>query len=95
MRLNTPIRTLSVRDVTGQRHVRVHDIPLDYTVGEVIDGILPRMELNRLDSGGAPVAFEARLEREGRQLNRTEKVGDSLVEDDEMVLLPRITAGAH
>ena len=38
-----------------------------------------------------PVA--ARLDREGRHLHRTELVGDTLKENDEIVLHPQIMAG--
>ncbi len=91
MRLNT--LSITARDVTGQRRVRARDIPGDFSVAEMVDGLLPRMQLNRLDQSGSPILFEARLEREGRHLNRAEVVGDVLQNEDEVVLHPRIMAG--
>lgn len=89
MRLN-----ITARDVTNQRHVRVQKIPSDYTVGELTDELLPKMQLNRLDPGGQPIHFDVRLERDGgRHLNRTEFVGDALQDNDEVVFMPRIMAG--
>lgn len=89
--------TLSIiaRDITGQKRFRAREIPGDYSVGEVVDGLLPRMQLNHVDQFGAAVKFEARLEREGRHLNRTEVVGEVLRNEDELVLHPRIMAGGR
>jgi hypothetical protein len=42
---------------------------------------------------GQPIVYTARLNREGRQLNASERVGDALVEQDEIVLAPSIDAG--
>jgi hypothetical protein len=91
MRLNT--LSITARDITGQKRYRASDIPGDYSVGDVVDGLLPRMSLNRLDQNGSPIKFEARLDREGRHLNRAEIVGEVLQDEDEVVLHPRIMAG--
>ena len=80
-------------DVTGQNQVEVDDLPIDSTVGEVLDGLVPRMRLPRNDSGGRPLTYHARLEREGRHLNRSERVGDALQPNDRVVLQPNIDAG--
>ena len=93
MRLNT--LSITARDITGQKRLRARDIPGDFSVGEVVDGLLPRMQLNRLDQNGAPIRFEARLDREGRHLNPGEIVGDVLKDEDEVVLHPRIMAGGN
>ena len=90
---NTQKLTIRARDITGQKRVRIRDIPIEYSVGDVVDGLLPRMNLNRFDPSGSPVRFEARLEREGRHLNRAELIGQALLDEDEVVLHPRITAG--
>ena len=84
---------ITAGDVTGQRRVSVKAIPFEYTVGEVVDGLLPRLQLNRFDRGGEPIQFDARLEREGRHVHRTELAGDAFRPDDHLVLHPRIMAG--
>jgi hypothetical protein len=80
-------------DITGNNQVDVDDLPLDLTIGETIDGLVPRMNLPRVDGGGRPLTYHARLEREGRHLNRSERVGDALHPLDRVVLQPNIDAG--
>ena len=87
--------SLTASDVTGQKNVAVRDVPVEYSIGEVIDGLLPQMQLNRLDRAGQPVNYDVRLHREGRHLHRSELVGDSLQPDDHLVLHPRIMAGGE
>ena len=82
-------------DVTGQRSVDVRGIPVEQSIGQLVDGLLPRMNLHRLDRSGSPIHFDARLEREARHLHRSERVGDSLQPGDHVVLHPRIMAGAN
>jgi hypothetical protein len=45
------------------------------------------------DRAGRELEYRARLEREGRQLHSSERVGEVLRRDDEIVLTPRIHAG--
>ena len=85
--------SIRASDVTGQKSVAVRDIPTDHSVGEVLDGLLPRMNLNRLDRGGNSIQYDVRLDREGRHLHRSELVGDVLQPDDHVTLHPRIMAG--
>jgi hypothetical protein len=93
MRFNT--LSITARDITGQKRFRARDIPGDYLVGDVVDGLLPRMQLDHRDQSGSPIKFEARRERGGLHLNRAEIVGEVLKEDDELVLTPRIMAGGE
>jgi len=51
------------------------------------------MGLGTRDHAGQELEYRARLEREGRQLHSSERVGDVLKEADEIVLTPRIHAG--
>ena len=80
-------------DVTGQNQVDVDELPVDLTIGEALDGLVPRMQLPRMDSTGRPLTYHARLEREGRHLNRAERIGDALQPNDRLVLQPNIDAG--
>lgn len=89
--LTVPIR---VSDVTGQRQVDVKDAPNDATIGELIDGLLPRMNLPINDNGGRALSYQAMLDRAGRHLHASELVGDNLVPNDRLVLQPEINAGA-
>ena len=90
--VKVPIR---VSDVTGQKVVDVSDVPTDATIGELIEGLLPRMSMPRNDNGGRLLAYQARLDREGRHLHTSEVVGDALMPHDRLVLQPEINAGAR
>ena len=83
-----------VSDVSGQNTVRASGVPRSSTVSEMLDGLLAKMGLARIDSEGRPLNYQARLEREGRHLHGSERVGDALQEDDELTLAPNIDAGA-
>lgn len=89
--LTVPIR---VSDVTGQKSVDVKDVPRDATIGELIEGLLPRMNMPRNDNGGRTLAYQARLDRDGRHLHSSEVVGDALEANDRLTLQPEINAGA-
>jgi hypothetical protein len=84
---------LQASDLTGQRLVKVADAPTDATIGELVDGLLPRMNLPRNDNGGKPLTYHARLDREGRHLHASELVGETLQPNDRLVLHPEIHAG--
>jgi hypothetical protein len=90
----TPTRGLTIQasDISGQKVVTVRDIPLDSTIGLLIDDLVHRMELiGRTD--GRPTVYTARLDREGRHLNASERVSDALEPGDKLVLTPDIDAG--
>jgi hypothetical protein len=91
----SPATTLDVlaRDVTGQKKFRLRAVPTNASVGELVRGALARMGLGTRDHAGEELEYRARLEREGRQLHSSERVGDVLQEADEIVLTPRIHAG--
>jgi hypothetical protein len=84
---------IQASDVTGLNQVAIDDLPTDTSIGEMLDGLVPRMQLPRNDSAGRPLTYHARLDREGRSLNRSERVGDVLLQDDRVVLQPNIDAG--
>ena len=81
------------QDATGQRQVTLKKVPAGATVLELTQRLLSRMGLVREDVTGAPLQYQARLEREGRHLGDTELVADALKPDDRLTLQPRINAG--
>jgi hypothetical protein len=85
---------LQVSDVSGQKLASVNQVPQDATVGELVQGLLAQMSLPQNDVGGRPLTYHARLEREGRHLHASERVGDALQTGDRVVLQPNIDAGA-
>jgi len=85
--------SVTVSDVSGQKVFRVPKAPADATVGELVQGLLSQMNLPAHDSNGQPLAYQARLEREGRHLNAAERVGDALETGDRLMLQPNIDAG--
>ena len=87
------IDLLEVSDITGQKRAEVRGAPSDATVDELIQGLLSDMKINRIDSEGRPLNFQVRLEREGRHLLGSERLGDAVRNGDELVLQPNIDAG--
>jgi len=84
---------LEVSDVSGQKVYSVSNAPADGTVGELVHEMLGKMNLPRNDASGVPLAYQARLEREGRHLNASERIGDALEQGDRLTLQPNIDAG--
>ena len=84
---------LHVQDVTGQKARMMSGIKPDATVGQLIDDVLAKMALPETDSDGRPISYFGRLEREGRQLHRTEILGDAVQTDDRITLMPNVEAG--
>jgi hypothetical protein len=84
---------LTVSDVSGQKVFRVPKAPPEATVGELVHSLLSQMNLPANDTNGQPLAYAARLEREGRHLNAAERVGDALEAGDKLMLQPNIDAG--
>jgi hypothetical protein len=84
---------LRASDVSGQKLAEARRVPGDATVGELVSGLLTRMNLPRNDVNGRPLRYQARLERAGRHLLSSELVGESLQEDDRLTLQPNVDAG--
>lgn len=84
---------LTALDVSGTKRFRARAIAPDATVGELVETLVPRMHLPRLDASQRPLNYHARLEREGRHLNESERVGDALQPGDEISLHPNVDAG--
>lgn len=87
------IQLLDVSDVSGQKRLTVDECERDATVGELVERLLAEMDLARQDREGRAVTYHARLEREGRHLHASERVGDALQPGDRLVLQPSIDAG--
>lgn len=84
---------LEISDVSGQKVFSVSNAPTSNTVGELVNEMLGKMNLPRNDASGAPLTYQARLEREGRHLNASERIGDALERGDRLTLQPNIDAG--
>jgi hypothetical protein len=84
---------LTARDASGQRKYAVRDVRGDFTVQELISGLIPKMGLPTEDSTGTPQSFHAFLERDGRHLRSSETIGEVLKNEDEIILHPDIQAG--
>lgn len=89
----TPEIELEVSDVSGQKVFKVANAPTDHSVGQLVEEMVSRLHLPRNDSSGAPLAYAARLEREGRHLNASERIGDALEPRDRITLHPNVDAG--
>lgn len=81
-------------DFAGQQRYQVVGYPRDATVGDLVRDLVARMGLKRADAQGRPFTWHPRLEREGRHLLQSERVGDVFLESgvDEIRLVPNIDA---
>lgn len=84
---------LFVKDVSQQKALKLSRVPEDSTVGELVSSVVGELSLPPNDSSGNPVAYAARLEREGRQLHAAERVGDACKTEDQLTIQPNIDAG--
>ena len=84
-----------VSDVSGQKLLNVSGVPVDATVGELVQGLIGRMRLPVNDAGGRPLTYHARLDREGRHLQGTERVAETVRSGDRVVLQPNVDAGGR
>jgi hypothetical protein len=86
---------IQVSDMTGQKLFRAPAVPVDASIGQMVRTLLEKLGLPATDSAGRPLAFRARLTREARFLNGSDRVGDVLEPDDHLTLSPNIQAGGR
>jgi hypothetical protein len=84
---------LEASDVSGQKTARIKDVPIDWSVGELVQGLLNQMNLPQNDTAGRPLTYHVLLEREGRHLHGSEVVGEAMETGDKVILQPNIDAG--
>jgi hypothetical protein len=82
-----------VVDTTGQRRFRASDVRRDMTVGEAFKRFLPRLGLGSRDRTGAPQTFRMRLDREGRNLFPSQRIGDAVENGAQVTVERSIQAG--
>ncbi|MFH1681962.1 MAG: hypothetical protein ABIH26_15140 [Candidatus Eisenbacteria bacterium] len=85
--------TIEATDVSRQKRLSVSDLGIETTVGELVQGLMEELRMPTSDTAGRPLAYHARLEREGRHLHASETVGEALESGDLVTLLPNIEAG--
>ena len=84
-----------VSDVSGQKLLNVSGVPVDATIGELVQGLIGKMRLPANDAGGRPLTYHAWLDREGRHLQATERVAETVRSGDRVVLQPNVDAGGR
>ena len=84
---------LKVSDVSKQKMASINDVPAEATVGELVKGLLKELRLPANDNDGRSLSYQALLQRESRHLNATERIGDALIDGDELTLQPNVDAG--
>ena len=85
---------VQVTDVSGQKSYRFDGVEPDATVGELLRRMVPELRMPTNDTAGRPLAYQVRLDREGRHLHSAERIGDAVQTDDQLTILPNIDAGA-
>jgi hypothetical protein len=86
------ITNITATDLTGQKRVRAR-APMAATMGDFVEGLLPKLRLPSLDPSGRALTYHARVDRLGRHAHASETVGEVLVPDDQITLHPNIDAG--
>jgi hypothetical protein len=89
----TATMTVKFRDFSGQKSFRARGVTTQSRVDELVRGAISEMGLRTHSEQGEAVNYHARLDREGRHLLASERVGQALLDQDELVLHPNIDAG--
>jgi len=87
------VPNITASDLTGQKRARAKRVPIDSTMGDLIQDLLPRLQLPSQDSGGRTLTYHARVDRLGRHAHSSELVGEVLIPNDEITLHPNVDAG--
>jgi len=86
--------TLTVSDVSRQRVRHIEDVPRETTAAEIVQSYLDDLGIPAIEpETGRSLTYRAMLPREGRHLRPNERIGDSLEQNDWVVLQPNIDAG--
>jgi hypothetical protein len=80
-------------DVTGQKRVRAKRVRMESSMQELLEALVPRLQLPVQDAAGRPLTYHARLDREGRHVHASEVVGEALLPNDTLTLQPNVDAG--
>ena len=93
--INTPTRELDllISDVSRQKKAMIREVPMDSTVTDLVDQVVPQVGLPRNDVAGRPLVYKAWRERGGIQFRGDERVIDVFQPEDRAVLQPNIEAG--
>jgi len=93
--INTPTRELDllISDVSRQKKAVIREVPMDSTVTDLVDQVVPQVGLPRNDVAGRPLVYKAWRERGGIQFRGDERVIDVFQPEDRAVLQPNIEAG--
>ena len=86
------VPNVTATDLTGAKRVRAK-APMDSTMGDFIQELLPRLRLPSQDSAGRALTYHARVNRLGRHAHSSEVVSTVLVENDQITLHPNVDAG--
>jgi molybdopterin converting factor small subunit len=88
----TATMCLAVRDATGQQEFDA-EVPSDATWGEVLPELIESLDLPDRGPDDQTI-WAGRVDCDGgRYLHASEVVGDVLADQDEVVLMPEVTAG--
>ena len=93
MIMPTEFAELTAADVSGQNTFTLRRAGRGQTVSELLERVVPGMRLPTRDGDGNEILYQARVDRLGRHLHATERIGDVLEEQDRLTIQPDIQAG--
>ena len=85
---------LFASDASGQRKFSVSNFPRTAKIHDLVKSLIPQMGLSANDSAGRPLDYQAFNRREHCHLRGSEKIGEALLDGDEIAILPDIQAGS-
>ena len=80
-------------DASGQRKFSINNFPRTAKIRDLVKSLIPQMGLSSKDTAGRPLAYQAFSRREHCHLRGSDTVGKTLLDGDEISLLPDIQAG--
>ena len=85
---------ITATDVTGLRKTMWQPGSDEASVQDMLEELVDQLALPLNDTGGAPIAYQARLNSTGRALSSAELVRDAVTPDDSVMLMADVNAGA-
>ena len=92
--MSNALLDLVVSDTSRQKIKTVEEVSPDYTAAELVQGLLQELGLATHDQRGRSYSYHAFNRREARHLSANERIGDTCVTGDWLVLQPEVNAAS-
>ncbi len=93
MSANTATMQLTISDVTRQKVRSIENVSTQATTAELVHAFIDDLNMPRNDPAGRSLTYRALNRREARHLRPDERLGDSVQNNDWLVIQPNVDAG--